>query len=585
MNPVDEIKARLSIVDVVSQYIDLKKAGNNYKGLSPFNKERTPSFFVSPSKGFFHCFSSNKGGDIFTFVQELEGVDFAGSLKILAEKAGVELKKQDPKKLKELELQYSAMEESAKWYQKALTKNSEVLKYLDSRGIKKDTIDDFRIGFVGDSWRDMSEALISEKKFKTETLEAVGLVKKNDKGHYDIFRNRVMFPIMDSTGRVIAFSGRLFGEPDKSADFVPPKYVNSPDTPLYNKSDSLFGIHIAKQYIRQFEYAILVEGQFDVISLHQIGFKNTVGISGTAFTGSLTNEGTETVNNIGLINRLTKNLLLALDSDKAGIKAAIRTSMIALSLGMNVKIVSVGDGMDPADLVLSKGKKGWVEVQKKATHVIYFVLDNILREEKDQTKITKRIVIEILPLVKQLPSSSEQSSYISEIANKSSISFDALWSDLASVDIQEEKMKTSENKKEKTQKIDVVRFVVGVEGWLSKEDDKKDLYEGFEKKIYEIVTPEKFNSIKEYCKDEIERLSFISEIEFQEKEKLEDDLDELLIRFELHFLERDMKEKRKKLLDFEKENNEEGMSKISKEITDILNKIDKCKRVLTSVEI
>lgn len=347
MQNTDIIKDKLNIVDVVGSYVKLEKAGKTYKGKSPFTNEKTPSFFVSPEKGFFYCFSSGKGGDMFNFVQEIERVEFREALKILAEKAGVILQnnQQNREQISHTQIQYKILDDATKWYEIHLRKDPSVVNHLLSRGLSKETIIKFRIGFALDSWQDMYDYLRS-RKYTEEDIFAVGLViKKDSGGYYDRFRSRIMFPLFDGRGRVVGFSGRIFGENnnDRSA-----KYVNSPEGPLFDKSKVLYGYHTAKSQISKQDACILVEGQFDVLMAQQSGYIHTVAMSGTGLTDS----------HLSMIKRFTDKIFLALDSDKAGIKATRRSVLSAYQYGLNVKVIILPEGMDPADTIL-KSKAQW----------------------------------------------------------------------------------------------------------------------------------------------------------------------------------------------------------------------------------
>ncbi len=298
-SPVQQIKERLSIEEVVSSYIKLDRAGANLKARCPFHNEKTPSFFVSPDRGSYYCFGCGAKGDIFTFIEEFEGLDFKGALKILAERAGVPLVQYNKEKEGEKERLYKAMEEATKFFEKNLVENQEALKYLRERGLENKTIRDFRIGFVKNDWRELYSHL-QMIGFTDIEIEKAGLAKKTEKGMYDRFRGRIMFPISDSSGRIIAFSGRILEDDGKSA-----KYLNSPETPIFNKSSVLFGIDKAKDSIRKNNFSILVEGQMDLILSHQAGFKNTVASSGTAMTDSILSKE-NIINNLGLIHQIVK---------------------------------------------------------------------------------------------------------------------------------------------------------------------------------------------------------------------------------------------------------------------------------------
>lgn len=424
MTPVEQIKDRLNILDVVSTYVKLTPAGKSYKGKSPFTSEKTPSFFVSPDKGLYHCFSTGKGGDMFTFVEEMEGVDFRGALKVLADRAGVELVRVDPKVSEERDRLLEAMEDACAFFEKSLEVNAEAKQYLLDRGLEEKTIKEFRIGLAPAGWRNLYEVL--SKKFSDKDIAIAGLGKPAEKGMYDTFRDRIMFPICDTAGRVIAFSGRILHPDEKSA-----KYVNSPDTPLFKKSDVLFSLDKAKHYIRKYDFTILAEGQFDVVMLHQAGFRNTVGVSGTALADSLSGE--HGVNNLGLVRRLSDKLVLAFDSDNAGVKAAKRSAEIALRLGMDVKVVSIPPeiGKDPADYVLAAGKDGFSALLRKAEHVIEFAARKIKETAKDERDLGRRITASVLSDIAALPTETEKSFFIKRVASITGLDVEALMRDLA----------------------------------------------------------------------------------------------------------------------------------------------------------
>ncbi len=430
-SPVQKIKERLSIQEIVSSYIKLDSAGANFKAKCPFHNEKSPSFFVSPDRGSYYCFGCAAKGDIFTFVEEFEGLDFKGALKLLAEKAGVPLEYYNSEKgslvFSEKEKLYRVMEESTKFFENNLSQNSQVREYIKNRGIEDKTIKDFRIGFAKDDWRELFNYLKS-KNFTDKEIETAGLAKRPDdknKAPYDRFRGRIMFPISDSSGRVIAFSGRIFipshlaGKDDgKSA-----KYLNSPDTPIFKKSNVLYGIDKAKDSIRKNDFSIVVEGQFDLILSHQAGFKNTVATSGTSLAESDKSDN-NTINNLGMISRLSQNIIFIFDSDKAGLAASERATPIGMALfsDMNVKAAQIPDGMDPADLISKKGVDAWREVIRGSKHIIEFLADKYISISNNDILKTKiNIEKKIIPYLKLIKNSIKKSHFISLISNKSGI--------------------------------------------------------------------------------------------------------------------------------------------------------------------
>lgn len=415
---VDTIKERLSIVDVVGSYVQLTKSGKYFKGRSPFSNERTPSFYVTPDKNLYHCFSTNKGGDIFTFIQEMEGVDFAGALKILAERAGVELVAEDPKKRSERDQLFAIMEEAARWYEKNLTPQTAPHTYLKERGVKDSSISTWRIGFVSDGWHGLSEHLKRTVRATDAELVACGLAIKGDRGYYDRFRSRIMFPISDASGRVVAFTGRAFGEAaDKG-----PKYMNSPETQLFDKSSVLYGFNKAKSGIHRMGYAVLVEGQMDLIMSHQAGVTNTVASSGTALT----------LKQLELIHRIAPRVVVAYDADGAGVAASERAYQLALEAGMDVKVVSIPDGKDPADTV-AKDPELWKNALRSARHLIEYKLDAVVAATADERLRAKKVSAEIVPYIARVESAIEQAHYVQKVCTVLHLPDAAVWDEVKRV--------------------------------------------------------------------------------------------------------------------------------------------------------
>ncbi len=409
---VQQVKDRLSISDVVSHYVKLERAGSTLRARCPFHAEKTPSFFVSPERGTFHCFGCNEGGDIFTFTEKIEGLDFKGALKVLAEKAGVPLVFEKQEKKDERDRLYEIMEVATIFYISRLSR--EARQYLEARGVTSETIQEFRLGYAGGAWSELSDFLRDKKYTEVEIVEA-GLAKKNERGSLlDKFRNRIMFPIADPAGRVVAFSGRLFLPPDsgattkKDGEFEPPKYLNSPETPLFHKSRTLYGFDKAKVAMRKVSCAVLVEGQMDLVMSHQVGWSNTVAVSGTAFTDD----------HARLLKRMTDNLVLALDADQAGIKAAARAARAALSVGLNVKVARLPQGLDPADLLLQQGQDAWREAIRDAKDIITFLLDVLEESSPQKDRFRRSVETAVLPFLSEVQSPIALAQYIKEIAQR-----------------------------------------------------------------------------------------------------------------------------------------------------------------------
>ena len=403
---VQQIKDRLSILDVISPYVELHRAGKNFKGKSPFTAEKTPSFYVSPDRGMYYCFSTSQGGDMFTFVQAMEGVDFKEALKILADKAGVELVAENPKKKTERERWYAAMDDAARYYVNELEKTPAALEYLENRGVTKATLQKWQIGFApgppAHGWRMVKDHL-EGKGYTRDELFKVGLIKSAEGGKepFDVFRDRIMFPLFDQNGKVVAFSGRIL-----SKDSDAPKYVNSPETELYKKSELLFGYEKAKHGIRNLNFSLIVEGQFDVVMAHQAGYGNTVAVSGTALT----------LHHVQLLERLSDRVVLALDADKAGIAAMKRAADLMLRRGIDVKVAEMPLGADPADII-KKDPTEFKQIVGKSVHVIEFLLHVLTREESDERSQKRRARTEILPFLLLLPDRIDQEHFIGVVAN------------------------------------------------------------------------------------------------------------------------------------------------------------------------
>ncbi len=554
-SPVQKIKERMSIEDVVSSYIKLESAGVNLRARCPFHNEKTPSFFVSPARGSYYCFGCSAGGDIFTFVEEFEGLDFRGALKLLAEKAGVSLQGYEANansaEAGEKERLYKVMEESTKYFENNLATNDEVKAYISSRGLNEQSIKDFRIGFAKLDWR-LLHTYLSAKGFTDVEMEKAGLVKKTDKGFYDRFRGRIMFPISDSSGRVIAFSGRIFEkglteeELSKSA-----KYLNSPETPIFNKSSVLFGIDKAKESIRKNNFSILVEGQMDLILSHQAGFKNTVASSGTALSDSTTSKG-NVISNLGLIRRLSNNIVLAFDADKAGLNASNRAGKIALSFGMDVKVASMPEGVDPADLISKNGAPAWKEAIRNSKHLIEFFLDKACKSAgEDERKMGREIKEKVLPYVASLESAIEKMHFLKLISDKSAIPIGALETDLKKIeqDMRSEYKEVEEIVKEESKifkKDYIERKLLGIILWQKSISSPtidvdlilKELADIFNKKESEVLLGKTENAPD---------LIFEAEVFYGGDADLKKDVRELLENLKLESLKEELGKKMREL--------------------------------------
>ena len=444
---IEEIKSRLNIVDVVGSYIKLEKAGINYRARCPFHSEKSASFFVSPSRQLWHCFGGcNEGGDIFKFVMKIEGVEFVDALKMLADRAGVQLKKEsaDYQKMKsERQMLIDLCERTTKFFTAQLEKSKtglEAIQYLLKRGLKEETIKSWRMGYAPDTWTGLSDYLIGQG-FSRDSIVNAGLgIKKDYQKFFDRFRSRIMFPIFDLNSAVIGFTGRVFNSDDEA------KYLNTPNTLLYDKSRALYGMDKAKMEIRQKDFCVLVEGNVDCIMSHQSGVANCIAVSGTALTPI----------HLGIIKRYTSNLVLAFDMDLAGNKATMKGIDMALKNGFNVKVISMVSEKDPADIILLEGESKWVSLVNSAKPINQFYFDLAFKNRNPESlEDKKKIVSDLLPIFKKIDNNIEQSYWIEELSNKLKIKDEDIRTEMKKVKIEEsssEEVKNIVNNEKKTRK-------------------------------------------------------------------------------------------------------------------------------------
>lgn len=383
--PMDElelIKQKINITDLIGEYLSLKKAGANFKALCPFHNEKTPSFMVSPERGIWHCFGCQKGGDHFKFLMEKEGIEFKEALDILAKKAGVVLKKSAPKKDSKDRL-YEVNLKAQEFFHHILTKHTlgkKALEYLKKRGITDETIEGFGIGYAPNSWESLTKFLL-KRGFSVYEIINAGLGVASRASCYDRFRGRIIFPLIDAKDRLIGFSGRVIYNTE-------PKYINTPQTPIFDKSNYLFAINLAKGEIRGKKEAVLVEGEMDVILSHQAGFKNAVASKGTALT----------LGQIELLKKYTQNLSLCFDMDLAGDSASRRGIEIADKAGMNLKVIQIPQGKDPAELILTDSKF-WEKAIKEAMPIYdYYLKSCAVRYNLKDPADIKQLSGELIPV-------------------------------------------------------------------------------------------------------------------------------------------------------------------------------------------
>jgi len=533
-SPAEQIKARLNIVEVVQSYVKIQKAGVNFKALCPFHSEKTPSFFVSPSRDSWHCFGCNRGGDIFSFVMEIEGVEFPEALKILANRAGVELKPIDPKYKTERTRLFQLMEEAKKFYESELKKNKEIIDYLKERGLKGETAKRFSIGFAPNGWRNLYDWL-KIKGYSEEEMEKAGMIIKSQisnlksQNYYDRFRNRIMFPLHNSSGQIVGFSGRIFGKEDETTGG---KYINTPQTILYDKSKILYGFDKAKNEIRKKDSCILVEGQMDVIMSHQAGLINTAAVSGTALTND----------HLRIIKRLTNNIIMAFDKDEAGREAAGRGIDLALAEGFEVKVAIVPLGKDPAETI-KEDLEEWKKAVSEAKNIIEFFLDTL--------KNRKEIEKSVLPYIAILPSEMEKAHWVAETAKRLGINEEAVWEELRKIKLDEigfpPQAQPEIRFQEPISRLQLLKNrLLGFILW-QRETDDQELKISMDK----IVKEKKINPAVAGLNDDGKKFIFEAEIFYTGVESLKDEFDRLALELEREEIKAELLEIAKKIREFE----------------------------------
>jgi DNA primase len=415
---ISEIIEKNDIVDVISEYMTLKRSGSNYGALCPFHSEKTPSFSVSSSKQIFNCFGCGVGGNVITFIQRIEKMEFIEAVKLLAERAGVQLEEdKDPKQLERARLQkalYKVNTEAARFFYTNLNTNKKAMEYLTRRGLSETIIKRFGIGYAPDKWHELLDFL-NRKGFNNELLHKAGLiVRKEVSGkYYDKFRNRIMFPIIDLKGNVIAFGGRVI-------DDSKPKYLNSPDTPVFNKGYNIYGLNFVKK-VQNLENIIVVEGYMDAIALHQFGVDNAVASLGTAFTE----------NQAKLLKRFSNEIIISYDSDLAGQAATMKGLFVLEKAGCVVKVLSLPSGKDPDEYIRKEGMDAFKERIHKSVSLIEYKIENIkqgldINDIQDRIKFTKDLSEVLIDVVSDV----EVDAYIRKYSSMMHLNESALYAEL-----------------------------------------------------------------------------------------------------------------------------------------------------------
>jgi len=422
---IDEIKNRLDIVEIVKEHVKLQKSGVNYRALCPFHSEKTPSFFVNPARQIWHCFGScSEGGDIFKFIMKIEGVEFGDALRILAARAGVQLKKQDPRIKTERQRAYEICEWAARFFQKNMESfaGKRAEKYLTDRKITKESIEIWRIGYAPNQWDGLLNFLIG-KGYSREEVEKAGLATKKEDGsrYYDKFRGRIIFPVFDFSSQPIGFGGRIF-DPEKKRE-KEAKYLNTPNTIIYDKSRVLYGLHKARHDIGKKDFCVLVEGYTDVIMSCQAGIENVVSTSGTALTPY----------QLEILRRYSDNLVTAFDMDIAGGSATEKGIEMAQKKGFDLRVALMEKGLDPADLAAKDSEKWKRAIENSVSITAFYFETAFTRFNSEVPEEKKKIAKIVLPAINRIPSNIEKDFWIQELAKKLKIKESAIIEDLRKI--------------------------------------------------------------------------------------------------------------------------------------------------------
>ena len=419
---LEEIKDRVSIVEVISDYVSLKKLGKNYKGLCPFHSEKTPSFMVNEEKQIFHCFGCNTGGNVFNFLMKMDRLSFPEAARGLARRYGIDLSKikiseADKRESLKREWLFELNELAASYYHNLLineNEGKEAREYLRQRGIGNDVIIDHRLGYAQNSWDGLLKFLL-KKGVPLSRVSEVGLIiPKKAQGFYDRFRGRVIFPIINIHDKVIGFGGRVL---DNSL----PKYLNSPESSIYNKSNSLYGLKVAKDFIRSEDRVIVVEGYFDLLSLNQYNIKNVAATLGTSLT----------TGHIRILRRYTNNIITVFDADEAGKKAAARSLDVLLKHGTSPKIAVLPSGFDPDSFVRKVGEKGFKEIIAGSIPLIEFAINEVIKKHDISSVEGKvKIIEDVTPILSKIENKIERDIYIQRVSNRLDIKEDTIVSQL-----------------------------------------------------------------------------------------------------------------------------------------------------------
>ena len=565
-SPIDEIKSRLDIVEVIKGYIKIDKAGANYRSVCPFHGEKSPSFFISSVKQIWHCFGScSEGGDMFKFVMKIEGIEFGDALRILAQKAGIELKSQsremiqlktEKSRLYDIANLASTFFETQLWQSEMGNKAKD---YLLARKMTEKSMKEWKIGYAPDTWQGLS-SFLSNRGYSDSEIERVGLILKSSKErYYDRFRGRIIFPIFDLTSSVVGFGGRVFKQTKRYDGADEAKYINSPSTVLYDKSRMLYGLHKSGIEIRKNDRCVLTEGYMDVIMSYQAGVENVVSTSGTALT----------VYQLKILKRYTDNLHTAFDMDLAGSSATKRGIDLAQEEGFNIKIVSLPEGKDPAD-VASEDPEKLISLidQAKSIHDFYFETTlslydkNTIDGKRDISKI-------LLPVISKIPNKIEQSVWIQRMASELSVGETDVMEELNKIKVEptdtviQKEDKKVESRKELLEEKIVLLIIKDSKNvsFLTREDLKLFSLANIDILDHLLKNNGKTDGISKDYKDRVNYLSLKSELDISddlEFKRCLSELRRLVLRDKLTSISKSIKEA-------ERNNNDNKIQELTKQ--------------------
>ena len=429
MDQVDEVRQKTDIIQLISQYLSLKKSGRNFKALCPFHSEKIPSFMVSPERQIFKCFGCGAGGDVFQFLMRIEGMEFGEALRTLAKRAGIKLERYRPSEgERRKQVLYEINHLASEFYHYLLLSHpagKKALNYILGRGISKESVQLFKLGYAPNLWNGVQKFLVEKKGYKAGDLLNAGLVSRFNNQYRDFFRDRLLFTLKDHRGNVVGFAGRTAGKwSEDLASKIGPKYLNTPETPVYQKGNLLYGLETTRNRIREANQSIIVEGELDMISSYQAGVENVVAIKGTALTET----------QCRLLKRYCENIILATDTDRAGDEAARRGIEIADSLGFNVRVAIIKGAKDPDELAQKK-PEAWKKTVEEAIPVYDFYLQSAMERIGFETAVQKKeLGGELLPIYARITDELVKSHYLRALAKKIGVSEEALYTQLEKVE-------------------------------------------------------------------------------------------------------------------------------------------------------